>query len=373
MDSRSGPSGSRPPRNPDYNRALTVLLTRLGQLDAVLVDALVDSRHTQDLGLPESDRRLVEAPIHLALEPDLDDLRRRMGRAQARIGQAPEATKGGNATKRIRLRLEVPGYQPTDAGRLADTLAAPAAEFVQMFILGWEPVKFRWEERDYDEAIQVTAAGQRYADNWTVGRRTEEISPGDRALLYRQHQDRGLVASGVFTSGVYLAEHWDGSGRMANWTDIVWDIVLDYEDRLPLEDLRVQVPEVQWDHFQGGGWKVKAPVRRKLSDLWARHTDQVFFRSPDEPRGLVDQTFPEGALSRAEVNPMSAIREPAKHAWTTGATAALSANSHSRDDTVRSERTISTSTTRSSYQRHRPTTTWTRSTTSVRYVRTVTP
>ena len=52
MESRSGMSGMRTPRNPDYNRALNVLLARLGLLNAVLVDALVDSRHTQDLGLP---------------------------------------------------------------------------------------------------------------------------------------------------------------------------------------------------------------------------------------------------------------------------------------------------------------------------------
>jgi hypothetical protein len=35
MHSRSGASGSRLPRNPDYNRALTLLLTRLGELDAI--------------------------------------------------------------------------------------------------------------------------------------------------------------------------------------------------------------------------------------------------------------------------------------------------------------------------------------------------
>lgn len=125
MDSRSGGSGSRPPRNPDYNRALAVLLTRLGQLDAVLVDALVDSRHTRELALPELARRLIEAPIHLADVPDVDTLRRRMGAAQARIAQAPGAVKGSNTTKRIRLRLEVPGYQPSDVPHLADVLAIP--------------------------------------------------------------------------------------------------------------------------------------------------------------------------------------------------------------------------------------------------------
>jgi hypothetical protein len=127
MESRSGSSGTRAPRNPDYNRALAVLLARLGVLNAVLIDALVDSRHTQELDLPETDRRLIQAPIRLALEPDADALRRRLGTAQAKIAQAPDATRGGNSTKRIRLRVDVPGFGPGDAARLAQTLAAPIA------------------------------------------------------------------------------------------------------------------------------------------------------------------------------------------------------------------------------------------------------
>jgi hypothetical protein len=43
MESRSGMSSTRMPRNPDYNRALPILLARLGRLNAVLTDALVDS------------------------------------------------------------------------------------------------------------------------------------------------------------------------------------------------------------------------------------------------------------------------------------------------------------------------------------------
>ena len=128
MESRSGSSSRRAARNPDYNRALTLLLTRLGKLNAVLADALVDSRYTQDLGLPEADRRFIQGPIRLALEPDPEALRRRLGTAQAKVAQAPEATKGGNATKRIRLRVRVPGFQPGDAGRLEQALAAPVPQ-----------------------------------------------------------------------------------------------------------------------------------------------------------------------------------------------------------------------------------------------------
>ena len=146
LESRSGMSGRRVPRNPDYNGALTVLLARLGTLNAVLVDALVDSRHTRDLGLPATDRRLIQAPIQLALEPDAGALRRRLGTAQAKIAQGPDVAKGGNSTKRIQLRLDVPGFRLGDATRLAQTLAATIA-----------PVAGKrtgyWWERDASENV----------------------------------------------------------------------------------------------------------------------------------------------------------------------------------------------------------------------------
>lgn len=303
MDSRSGGSGSRQPRNPDYNPALTVLLERLARLDATLVDALVDSQRTRELGLPEADRRLIAESIRLATVSDMEALRRSMGTMQAKIGQAPDAAKGGNATKRIRLRLEVPGYRSDEASRLESTLAARVAEAaVPTFLLAWHPLHYLWEEDGYDQAIQATAAGRRWPDEWTVGNRTGGISPGDRAFVYRQHRDRGIVASGTFTSGVVTGPHWDGSGRQARYGQVEWDTVLDYEDRLPVEQLKAEIPEVKWDHIQGSGIAVPPPAVPKLYALWARHTGTVLFRSPDEPRGADGQAFPEGALSRVEVN-----------------------------------------------------------------------
>ncbi len=124
MESRSG----TPPRNPAYNRTLTVLLTRLGTLDTVLADAWVDSRWTQRMGIPAAERRLIEMPTKLPREEaDANDQRIRMADAQARVSMNPDGSKAGG-TKRIRLRVEVPGYQPGDAARLAETLAAPITE-----------------------------------------------------------------------------------------------------------------------------------------------------------------------------------------------------------------------------------------------------
>ena len=89
----------------------------------------------------------------------MNALRLKMAAAQARIGQASSAAKGGNTTKRIRLRVDVPGFAPGDASRLAAVLAAPVGTAPTLFILTWHPLHFRWEEHGYDEAIQQTAAG----------------------------------------------------------------------------------------------------------------------------------------------------------------------------------------------------------------------
>jgi hypothetical protein len=73
-------------------------------------------------------RRLITEPVKLALVPDMEALRVQMGTAQAKIAQEPDATKGGNSTKRIRLRLDVPGYGPDQAQRIAGIVSMPLQE-----------------------------------------------------------------------------------------------------------------------------------------------------------------------------------------------------------------------------------------------------
>ena len=109
-------------RNPDYQTLLDLILGRLAQLGAVIEDAAVDSARVQHI--PWRDRRIVESPIRLASEPDLLDVRRRLGRAQSRVAQAPGAS-GGNSTRRIRIRLAIPGIGASDAETLRTKLAQP--------------------------------------------------------------------------------------------------------------------------------------------------------------------------------------------------------------------------------------------------------
>lgn len=123
LRSASGASSSRPARNTQYRPALELLLTRLKELDAVLEEALVDSTHTNRLGLPEDERRLTDGPLRLSEQPDMAELRKRLTGRQAQIGQRPDAHRDGNTTKRIRLRLTVPGFAPSEASLLEAALS----------------------------------------------------------------------------------------------------------------------------------------------------------------------------------------------------------------------------------------------------------
>lgn len=125
-------SGGRKPgggvRNADYRAALVVLLRRLGDRRAVLCEALVDSGNVQPL--PESQRLVLAGPLSLTPEVDFVQLRHRLTTPQGRIGQQPGASKPGNNSKRLRLRLDVPGYGPQDAARLKRELEGTRLDVV---------------------------------------------------------------------------------------------------------------------------------------------------------------------------------------------------------------------------------------------------
>jgi hypothetical protein len=103
MESWGGPNpNGRPPRNPDYNPALALLLARLGRIEATIQLCVLDSRPVQVQPLSERQLKLPEYPYPIALS-DINDFHAL--RLEIRSAQR---TAGGNGGSRIRLRFTLP-------------------------------------------------------------------------------------------------------------------------------------------------------------------------------------------------------------------------------------------------------------------------
>lgn len=115
--SRGGTKGTPNARNTQYHIGLTLLLTRLQRLDAVVTAISLDS--TAARKRPLSERALefsneVAFPVRLADIADLDEFRRKISDAQKNVLAAPgRDVKHGNRMRSIRILLNLPA--PHDA------------------------------------------------------------------------------------------------------------------------------------------------------------------------------------------------------------------------------------------------------------------
>lgn len=174
---------------------------------------------------------------------------------------------------------------------------------MRIFLLTWNPDKWVAPEQ-VQESIETTAAGYIWPSNWSVGGRKGGIEEGDLALLLRQHRDRGIVASGMFTSPVYQDEHWNHQpGKEANYADVAFDTWLPAEDGLSVDALKLAVPEVTWDRLQASGVQAPDSAAVRLLELWDDHLSTIGWGKAVIPEEFDrTETFPEGAASSIEVN-----------------------------------------------------------------------
>ena len=168
------------------------------------------------------------------------------------------------------------------------------------FLGTWNPLNWSWEEHGYAAEIARTASGEIVSDTWSLNIRRSGVSIGDRCFILRQGSDmRGIVASGTFTSEIYIGPHYSGEDREQAMAEIDFDTILAPEDRLPVEDLKATIPGVIWDRLQGSGVQVDPRYEEELEQLWADHCGSVACHSPEEEFA---QQYAEGRPMQVWVN-----------------------------------------------------------------------
>lgn len=136
IESAGGKAGSASARNTEYPKCVDLILQRLANLDAQVLDAYIETGATKNI--PLSERRLTPGnslayPLTLSETSDLEGLRQSLLRSMSKVGQSPIAKGGGNQRKRFRIVLALP--DPLSPSTLADRLASqqsPAHSLAQL-------------------------------------------------------------------------------------------------------------------------------------------------------------------------------------------------------------------------------------------------
>lgn len=141
------------------------------------------------------------------------------------------------------------------------------------FILTWHPDGFEIAQDEYGVNVAATSGARTFEGSWSTGNRTSLIEPGDRFFLFRQKRDRGIIASGTFTSEAYQGDHWSGSGEIANYADVEFDEWRPLDDRLTIEELQSAVPGFKWIRLQGSGIHINDSFAAVVESLWSNGTE----------------------------------------------------------------------------------------------------
>ena len=178
---------------------------------------------------------------------------------------------------------------------------------MSVFLLIWNPKLFVVSEEDWSNQIELCSLGLVKWKAWSTGNRTSGIRPGDILLLVRVDSDRGIVGSGTAASIAHKNLHWDGArakeNELANYVSIEWESLVEVENRLKIEVLLKEFPEVSWNNLAASGFKVDEEVAEKLVARWFEHAGLNRTTFPDEVTAYHEGAVKTVSVNRYERNP----------------------------------------------------------------------
>ncbi len=171
------------------------------------------------------------------------------------------------------------------------------------YLFTWNPGRWDWETLEKDSEFYKRRG---YFDGrWSCGV-TKKILPGDRAFLIKigKNEPRGIMASGFAVSAPFSAPHYSDPTRLANYTNLRYDVLLDPKTEALLAStlLQNELPDVRWSP-QGSGISIPPESAARLEELWRLHLADIGL-APDQIADEVTtpERYTEGSLRRIAVN-----------------------------------------------------------------------
>ncbi|OZE26982.1 hypothetical protein CH278_25855 [Rhodococcus sp. 05-2254-5] len=148
-------------------------------------------------------------------------------------------------------------------------------EMKKSFFVLWNGSDEGLDPDERRDMIDETTNGISYQGNWSFGRGYGNPLNGDRVYMLRTGKNRGVVASGeLIADGAHPDEHWDEGGGTAMYVDVSWDVMLNDDDRLPVEEVQRALTDFKFP-VQNSGRLVREPSASILAKLWSGHLDNL--------------------------------------------------------------------------------------------------
>ena len=194
-------------------------------------------------------------------------------------------------------------------------------------ILGWNPD--RWNDWNYADAVERVAATGLHLERWSVGRHRNIAAGTDAWLLLQGDHGRGLIGHGVVVSeqpeaGANMPE----PAKTAMYVQVAFDSLLPLGDQIAATSSGKPCPGSLGQRYSARAGPLSRPRRPTSAPVGNSGLRRA--RIPRAGPG----TYPQGAVTRVEVNRYERTRTPGGPASRTTAPAARPAGSPSKDGEI---------------------------------------
>ena len=159
---------------------------------------------------------------------------------------------------------------------------------VEVVVLGCDPDRgAHWVPPVAQVMAQLASTGSATCP-WSLGPEAIAPRPGAVVHLMLQGRVRGLVGRGVVRSSPYLAVDPLRPGTMSTYVLVEWDRLVPLDDRIPLEVLEAEVPDLPWAETYAPMLGVPAPMAADIDELWDRPAGSS---GPSSPLELITEVL----------------------------------------------------------------------------------